>query len=54
MNGWPDGWTEEPRRRTGDSDPTRVMGHVQRGGGAYPPPPAEPPLPPGLSPRRAA
>ncbi|KRV48742.1 transcriptional regulator [Wenjunlia vitaminophila] len=57
MNEWPDGFSNDDRRR-GESEPTRVMGHVQRQGG-YPPqppqqPPAEPPLPPSLSPRRAA
>lgn len=55
MNEWPDGWTDRDRRGGGDADPTRVMGHVQRGG--HPPQqrpaPPEPPLPPGLAPRRA-
>ncbi|GAA1918000.1 LCP family protein [Streptantibioticus ferralitis] len=65
MDGWPDGWTEES-----EPEGARVMPHVQRRQGGYAPSQpqsqpyysapgsqasgAEPPLPPGLSPRRAA
>jgi LCP family protein required for cell wall assembly len=61
MSQWRDGWSDDDGRG-GEAEPTRVMGHVQRPGG-YPPqqgavphpaPPSEPPLPPELSPRRAA
>ncbi len=57
MSGWPQGWTDDD-----EPDGARVMPHVRRqaGGGYTQPPPAagrtaaEPPLPPELSPRRAA
>jgi LCP family protein required for cell wall assembly len=53
MSQWRDGWSDDDRRG-GEPEPTRVMGHV-RGPGGYPPQQrSEPPLPPDLSPRRAA